>query len=329
MTIIFSKAMYEMLQGFPKYKKLKYWLPIAVSMLILIVVFNQIGNINFSNLYSHVEKQFIFLAILAALFQLLVATFRWRVILDKFGLVRRFSYDLKLIMFASLGNQTLPTAIAGDAFRAFIKNDDGRSRVPNAITVLFDKMIAGVTLLILFIFILLMNTGFSWFDRISITWLGVFLATASLIVAIVLYQPFVRKLKYLVQPLVAYFDAEVIGKLTLKDKFVTIIKLFLLGLISNILIVLTMYFCSRAVGIDLPFPKTVLLMTAILIGLQIPMTVGGWGLREYLFLESLRTFDYGDETSVSASILFALVNILIVLPIIFFVYELLAVKRLQ
>ena len=130
-------------------KKLVFLFRLTVSLILVLFLYNNFGNINAEVIQDGLKSPLNIAAALCLLLQYFLVTLRWRSYLVAFGVIRNFSFDLKLVYLGSFLNQTLPFSVAGDAARAFFKDSKQTKIHILAMSVLLDKATALLTMIII------------------------------------------------------------------------------------------------------------------------------------------------------------------------------------
>ncbi len=77
---------------------------------------------------------------------------------------------------------------------------------------------------------------------------------------------------------------------------------------------IAVYAAARSLGIDLPLVLIVSVTAAVLLVLMIPISLGGWGIREASFITLLVPFGVNSQNALLIGILFGLMNLVSSLP---------------
>jgi uncharacterized protein (TIRG00374 family) len=127
-------------------------------MLRLLKVFVSAGlitllvwNVEWNDIYSQISQFEPKLALIAALFlgiQYPVSAWKWQQSLKMHGIDYRFAYLLRILCIAFFFNNFLPTAIGGDAYRAY-RTLDHSDRPAYPISAIIIERIVGIIVLII------------------------------------------------------------------------------------------------------------------------------------------------------------------------------------
>ena len=226
--------------------------------------------------------------LLAGLVQFLCLV-RWRIFLRMAGIEIRFAESASIFFAGLFCNLFLPGGAGGDVVKIGLLAARGKDVGRSAISVLMDRLCGSVSMVVLGAG--LMSLQFSWLSQSPlvaglIRVIVIYLAALSGLIALSVFLSFpniVAKLperwpgrKRLVELTGVYSQCAVQWPRTLLALGISLAMLALFFLT---------YYCSgRAYGLDLPPSKFLALMPAVDIISGLPVSLGGVGVRESVFV---------------------------------------------
>jgi uncharacterized protein (TIRG00374 family) len=237
---------------------------------------------------------------------------RWRIVLDCLGWTLRFSAAVRLVLIGYFFNQTLPSIVGGDAFRAWGAHRSEISASAAVSSVIIDRVMALASLL------LMITIGLPWlFGLITVPrdrWIVLFvLAGAALgITCLLVLGRFATTLRRwrvtrLLIPVGAAARA-VFGNLrsTAQAVFLTAIAYVGASYVAFLL--------ARGIAVDLGFGNSLLLIPLVTLVTVLPISIAGWGLRESAMVVALGLIGVPAIAAFSLSVLYGLVVMAAGLP---------------
>lgn len=218
--------------------------------------------------------------ILAAGFALTVQTVlsaeRWRVTAAQLGITIRPAMALREYYLAQFVNQSLPGGVIGDAGRA-VRSRDQAGLLVSGQAVIFERLAGQIGLLAVFLMALpltfILPTGFDW----PLWLIG---PVAAALVAIAALPLGIGATLWMIGPgdhALRRFLARL--SLALIARGVRL-KQVVLSLGTAIFNLAAFAFCAVALGVELPLLAIGTLVPLILFSMILPLTIGGWGVRE-------------------------------------------------
>ncbi len=294
----------------------KKWLlfaaKLAVSVLLiwLIATNFEIGDVadRFTRInYWHVLSAF-------TVFLILVVnnTARWYVVLSAIHADLKFLTAMKILYIGYFFNQTLPSAVGGDAVRMYLTRKEGAS-LQGAINGVMLERVATVSGLILLVVatqpLLLARVGDS---PAKYVFPGMAAAAVLGICMLMLLDRFPEHLRQ-------WKIIRGIGHLAADTK-----KLFLspyhaakaigLGVTGNIMIAFMAYSCGLALGVQVSILDCLVLIPPVTLIMTLPISIAGWGVREGAMVAAFAFVGVAEGDAFVMSIMFGLVNIFFVIP---------------
>lgn len=263
------------------------WLKLSLKIIITALCIWYVSTkIDFAQAGSALAKaKWIFLipAIAAFVLSKYFSAIRLNIYFRNIGLALSSSSNLRLYWLGMFYNLFLPGSISGDAYKVILLTK--RYGVPYKKTtsaVLLDRL-SGLTGLGL----LLGIYGFFVFDEITISLL---ISTGALLGVVALY---------------------LVNRYWLKDFLPSFIPTLGWGLLAQLAQVVCIYCIMSSLQIPLASYEYVFLFLLSSIVSVLPLTIGGLGIREVVFLEGSKYFGLENEQAVVISILFYLITVLV------------------
>ncbi|MBK5269998.1 MAG: flippase-like domain-containing protein [Bacteroidia bacterium] len=262
-------------------KLLKLFLKIAVSIICLWYVS---GKIDFSKAgiaLRNANWVYLIFALVAFVISKLVSSIRLNIYFKNIGIHLPEWQNAKLYWLGMFYNLFLPGSISGDAYKVILLTR--KYNVPykkTAAAVLLDRFsgLLGLGLILAIYSIIVLNR---------------YIYIAAIIVGVVLGI------------LILYF----ILKKWLKDFLPGFLPTLMLGIVVQALQVVCAYLIMASLNIPFRQTQYIFLFLVSSIVAVLPLTIGGLGARELVFLEGSKYFGLIKENSVVISILFYLITL--------------------
>ena len=305
-----------MLKFLPKYiipKKLKKnflmkkIIKILLSIIFLCLIFSYL--IKIENLNNILKNTNIYYLLLALLFQILstsLAAYRWSLIINTKKFTRKISFFIKSYFKASFFNQVLPSSIGGDAVRILDLISSNYGKENSIYGVLIDRIVGliGLLCLNLLTIIFIVNILPLWLIKIII-----FMSILGIISFFILFK--IKDIKSIKNIIILKNIYEFCIKLNeIYAKKFTLLKHISISIIVHILSVISIYYISIAINLDIKL--TILLSTipSVLLLTVIPISFAGWGVREGTMIFILSFVESSKEKIFSLSVIYGLILII-------------------
>lgn len=272
---------------------LKLLLKIAITAVCLWYVSGKIDFTKAGTALGSANWFYLFLALVCFVISKLISAIRLNIYFKNIGIELSGSQNMKLYWLGMFYNLFLPGSIGGDAYKVVLLTK--RFGVP------YKKTGAAVLL-----------------DRLSgLVGLGLILAVYG---AFVLKNNFYSVL-LIAGAVIAVIMLFYIVRLWLKDFIQSFFPTLLLGLLVQASQVVCVYFIMAALDIPVDAPAYIFIFLFSSAVSVLPLTVGGLGAREIVFLEGAKYFGLAQETSVVISLLFYLITLLTSAVGLFYVFN--------
>ena len=263
--------------------------------------------------FGQLDAAFAIAAVAVMMAQLLLTGWRWMTIAAIIGAPVERALALRLTLIGQFFNQTLPSAIGGDAVRAWLASREG---VPlgKAISGVFADRLVALLLLVAIVGVTLP----AFYARVPDAGLRtasivLVAATAVGVAALITLGPSVtallqrhrwtRPLADLANDLRAVLIAVPAGALVIAMAIVVH-----LGVIASVWLV------ARALALDVGLLDCLVLVPPIVLVTTLPISIAGWGVRESATVLGFGFIGVAAADALALSVVFGLVQIAIGLP---------------
>jgi uncharacterized membrane protein YbhN (UPF0104 family) len=288
---------------------LRLALKIAVTIFLFWLVLRKVGIHSVLELFVGSNLPGLILATGVLFLLLFPATIRWHYVLQSLRLSFPFGLKLQWNLAAGFFNNFLPTGIGGDILRAEWCRQTGLPIGPSFESVVVDRL---ATFLCLLITIALSLPFAAPMIDIPgpelLAWSGI--AVGGLIAGLALLYILNR---------VNFLGAGYILKM-LKHAICGIKNpetgpmIIVSGVATHTLRVIGVWLIAKALHIDISLTVCLLLIPLALLLAMIPVTVGGWGLREGVFVVVLSQVQVSAVEAITLSVVFGLASLVSSLP---------------
>lgn len=286
-------------------------LKLAISAALVVWVWRQIDTASFARQFIAQSPVWLVAAALATLAQIGIAAVRWRQILLGLGVEASSGTVLSVSYVASFFNSWLLGTMGGDVARAFLAPANERGRAAVVHSVLLDRIITFAGLGFVILPLAVLGTG-----------------------------PLARSLPLmvsLVAALVPFALLPVIGPLAtlIGGRRVPFVGLALglaeswrrlwcarnhfaftlaIAVICALALSVTAWCLSRAQHLDVSFVDFLMLMPPVVLLSGLPISVGGWGVRENAMIAAMATVGVGASAATVLSVQLGALAALLSLP---------------
>jgi len=220
---------------------------------------------------------------------------------------------LKILFVGWFFNQVLPTAVGGDVVRAWRCHQLGASLASAIRSVLLDRVCGFAVLIVLYLATL---PDLLSIIREPVQQRMLLLVLAGSIAGLVAFCMFDRLPSGLrrLRPIAAFADLSIEMRRVLLTRPWRLATVFGLSVVSMLLPILSIDLIGRCVGIDLSFTRWLAIVPPVAIFQLLPVSLGGWGVREAALVIFLGALGIPGETALAASLCIGLSQILVGLP---------------
>ena len=244
---------------------------------------------------------------------------RWQRLLAAKGIHDRLTWLVRAYFVAYTGGQLLPTSVGGDAVRIFetSRRHPGRGG-PIAASIILERVLGGAATLVLAAVGFLLAIGN--YDIGAYLWIEGAFVVGTILLAVLLFSRRLRPLLARTAPLLRLLRVErpvravYEGLHSYRDNVGLMLGVFTLTLAVQVVRVLAIWMCGKAVGVDLsPKPYYVMGPLFFLIML-LPITLNGIAVRETFFVDFLGKLAVGGDAAFATGFLYFVVVVCMSLP---------------
>jgi uncharacterized membrane protein YbhN (UPF0104 family) len=271
----------------------------------------------FLSLFNRTNKPLFFVMLAALLLPQVILSARWWMLLKGHGFEAPFGRIFFVTYAGTFFNNFLPGAVGGDLTKAVLASSGESRKAAVAGTVILDRIIGLSVMILLGAASLTPELGFYWSpagDRRLVALIYGLLGAMVLGYA-VYFSPPCRRLigllpfKHVVEELDGVFRSA-------RDKKPLVAKAAGLSLLGQVVGILIIYGLACAMGIPaLSLVKFFIFEPIIFIVTALPISIGGWGVQEFVYQRLFGDFGGMDPNhAIALSILYKLSLILMSIP---------------
>lgn len=262
-------------------KKINTLLKVSGSLLLLFFVYSTLNLTEIKGLILQVQFNWLLTAALFYLASQYVASLRLNGLFSSLGLTITNSSHFKLYLLGMFYNLFLPFGIGGDAYKAFLIKKQLGKKINPLIKLLFLDRLGGLLaiLLLLGALVFFVTSESALFNN---------------------YKWGLIPLGFLGFGVQLYFFPELRNFLP---------KVLLLSIISQAMQVICCFFLLKSLGIQENYLTYGFVFLISSIATIIPITIGGLGIREYVFLQSAVWLHFSPAVGVALAALFFVLTV--------------------
>jgi uncharacterized membrane protein YbhN (UPF0104 family) len=287
---------------------------ILISGLLIWAVASQIDAEAFAANWRRLDPLIVlaFLA-LAALQTTLVAGTRLKLLLGALGTQRPLRQTSSIELSGFFFEQVAFGFVGGDAMRLWLLHRSGTTLRTGFKALLIDRVLGFGALLLLVALGLpdLLELLPALQERVSraFVWIAIAAAAGTGLLAVLLVPK-----RYWTHPVLA--ELRELAAVSLRDASVRVrfLLAFALATTTHLLNVLIFFLIARNLGLPISLDQWFCIVPAALLFSMIPVSAGGWGLREGIFVVGLGTLGIAASEATVLSVLFGLGILLVTLP---------------
>lgn len=281
-------------------KKSITFFKITITAIIIIYLINITDFNLLADIILKSNKTLLFTSFLILLLITIFQAYRFCFVSSNFEININLYKSWKNIAIGILYNQVLPSTIGGDSIR-FLNLKELKYNTKNSVkSIIIDRVYGLLSLCLICFAGSLAIISFSFNSR--------FLIVTQLIsfssIVFFLFSPFVFK-KYFSNFLKKIKIFQLLNDLYFSNNNKIISKVLLLSIIIHLLVSTVGFLILSALNVNFDFWPFIWLFLSSLLISTIPVSIGGWGLREGVFIISMRLIGIDAETSIALSFIYA------------------------
>ena len=294
------------------------WIALGLKLVITTgLLFYLVGKISIGPALAQlaaIHPAAAFGAAVLVLLQLALGSVRWRLISGLLEAPMQLGRAFRYTLIGQFFNQVLPTAVGGDAVRAWLASRDGAPLGKAIRAVVCDRMVGLVALLLIISATLLMMPAFL---EQSLPLRHLLRSSAAVVLAglVALYcfgAPLARLLhrQTLTRPV-----GRLIGDL--RDALfsrTTSASTMGASIAAHLLAVGAMGLCANGMNIPLDWRAAVAVVPSIVLVAMAPISIAGWGVREGATIVGLGMLGIAASDALAVSVAYGLLQIVVGIP---------------
>jgi len=278
----------------------------VISLGLIAALAYSVGTKEILAHFSAATLPFIAIATVILSISVLVVTPRWSLILDLLGYRISWKALFESVLLGFFLNQVLPTAVGGDALRAWRAKQLGAAWEASIHSVLLDRA-TGVLISFLGAAALLPFAGYHQGGRIFEWSVGAIAVCAIFGLAALWALARWRTARH---PMLAGLNQVAVGFGESLWTFVrrpsTSMTVFALAALNQTLSVVAILVVARGLNISLPALDIALITFIATLAATIPISFAGWGIREGILVYLFGLYGVSSDAAFAASVLFGL-----------------------
>ena len=283
---------------------------LAISLLLLSILFVEIDIDAISLIIIKSDIGYIFAALSILLLQVLFSAKKWQYILSL--QVHHIEYkELICNLWCSLFvNQVLPSGAAGEINRVFFLKKRIGNYKSALLNIFWDKLIGlyGLVTMVFFSLPLMFFKKYLNFFHLGVAVFGFF----SLFFLILLNLGKIRKISFFRSlNFIEQLESDVM--LFLKKR-TNLIKLISFSFLIQFMSFIAFIFLTKAFNIYIDYSIIFFIVPVALIIMIIPISYGGWGIREVFIVYSFSLLGFSADIGLTLSVSFGLLLVFASLP---------------
>ncbi|MBM3554400.1 MAG: flippase-like domain-containing protein [Alphaproteobacteria bacterium] len=285
---------------------------LAVSAGLIFVLLRNIAWADVGRLLAGADYTYLGLALASLAGFSLVQAQRWRVVLATQGAKLSFLDSWRIVYIGMFFNQTLPSAIGGDAMRMWEARRIGLSLRSAITSIVVDRLVGLAAVIVMIVAGAAHVVGLVADERARLGYLGATAAVCLGFIVLLALAP-IWPAKWRRKP----FDGLV--KLSEDARSVFLVPgpaLLVLGISVAIQIGLGLVVKSIALGlgIEVALQDCILLFSPVILFSTLPISLAGWGVRESAMVVMFGLVGVATADAFALSLVFGLTNIVLGLP---------------
>ena len=274
------------------------------SFLLLVYIFFYYGH-DINLIIRNVEIVYLPIIIFISIVQYLLSAWRWYFIALNTNTKIKYNDALKFYYISGFLNNILPTGIMGDIYRTMnikVNNENKANFLKSFQSVIFERLSGQITLIVTFIISLciffLINKKYEAFGYVLL------LIIFSLLIIKIFFMS-KQKNRYIMN-----FKKIFSGSCFYKH--------FFLSLIIVLTYITTYIICAFSLSLDIDIISFFVFAPIILFSMTLPVSIGGWGIRETTALIISFLLGLSISSSVTVAIVYGITNLICSLPGVYF-----------
>lgn len=284
----------------------------SLSVSLLAFLFTKVNLGELARLIRYADVSLLLAAVLQLALQPPIGALRWAILAGALGAPVPFNKAIKFVWLGAFVNQVLPGAVAGDVLRAWLHYREGASRTAAVQGVLLERLIMIATLMLL---VAMVYPQIAVHDARSISSWTSLIALAIAAVALAILPSIARATFPATRSrILAILVRMLQGSAQVLSQAQVWLPAFALALVAYLNMIITAWLIALALHIDVTLLQCLILFPIALVASTLPISIGGWGIREGAVVALFATIHVGATEALALSVLFGLCGLLVSLP---------------
>lgn len=301
-------------------KKIFNFVRIIIALVLCYWLLRKIDIKTSFSIMKQVNLGYFVLGMVLFFIFLLICNWRWKLLLDVRGLRYSFSYLLKVYFISWFFNNILPTTVGGDVLRIAytVQRDKGSNQSKTSLAVavtLIDRFIGFIGLF----FFACVASALLFITKNGTNQYLYFVISGLIVLLIIMLALFSDRVHRLFSWFFAHLKIFHLGarfeKAYQEIKDFRNVKLqllysFVLSIFVQISLALVWFACAIGISVKTSLLYYFLYIPVIGVLTMIPITIGGLGLRENLFVELFSAQGMTTAQAAAVSLLYLIINLI-------------------
>ena len=261
-----------------------------------------------------INYHYVLLVFFISFIQYVLSAYRWMYISSKNGSEMNFLYCLKFYYISTFINNILPGGVVGDIYRAYSarESDNNLINLSKSVQGIVFERLSG-QIMMFFIFLI----SLTFFFLINAKYVAfLFTVVPVLLITFIIYIV-VRKI---------YFNKISSNEIVINFRKIFSGKIFWNHTIISFFVVLSyivIYIISaEALGLSIDCFTFFVFTPIVLFSMTLPVSIGGWGVREGTALLIAFLLGLSASSSISVAVMYGILNLFCSLPGLYFLLSL-------
>ncbi len=261
-----------------------------------------------------INYHYILLVFFISFIQYVLSAYRWMYISSKNGSEMNFLYCLKFYYISTFINNILPGGVVGDIYRAYSarESDNNLINLSKSVQGIVFERLSG-QIMMFFIFLI----SLTFFFLINAKYVAfLFTVVPVLLITFIIYIV-VKKI---------YFNKISSNEIVINFRKIFSGKIFWNHTIISFFVVLSyivIYIISaEALGLSIDYFTFFVFTPIVLFSMTLPVSIGGWGVREGTALLIAFLLGLSASSSISVAVMYGILNLFCSLPGLYFLLSL-------
>ncbi len=284
----------------------------GVSIALVWFLLSKIDFEESFNALRNVNVGLLMVSVVQLALQPVLGALRWVLIVRALGGELRFGKSLQYVWIGTFFSQALPGVIGGDVVRIWLFWRDGAGHRLAINSVALGTV---VMMLSLFLLVAVIQPGLVVRNEsVMATWLPFLMLLAAVTgVAVLMFSDRLLKNLYHLRPFRAVSYLSVDARKTILHRLI-FPALTVISILAYLNMSITVWLIALALGLNVSVFDCLVLVPVVILAATIPISVGGWGVREGAIVVLFATIGVSSGHALTLSVLFGIAGILISLP---------------